>query len=145
MSTEAEAYDAFCDYVRDKMRDRDNPQLALREFDLRQPAGVTHALFDLENVRVGSEKLFERVKQFRPGAKLQTREDTNTGNMIYVAHIPYGKRHNKSKHHHSSHKRISPPNPHLLFLYIFLLMCLALFASLKTSGAEWRYIFGSRS
>lgn len=139
----AEVYDRFADYVRDKMRTRDNPNISVREFDLMGKSGVTHMDLRLENVDKGNKKLYNLVEQFDDRAFLDTREDFQTGNLIYVAHIPFT---SESKHHHHHRHRSSgaspPPNTNVLMLYIFMFMLLIILGVWKTEWSEWRYMMG---
>jgi hypothetical protein len=140
----AEVYDRFAEYVRDKMRTRDNPNISVREFDLMGRSGVTHMDLRLENVDRGNKKLYTLVEQFDDSAFLDTREDFQTGNLIYVAHISFKGEETKRHHHHSQSHRHGggPPSTNVLMFYVFLYMLLLLVAVWKTEWSEWRYIMG---
>lgn len=138
----AEVYDRFADYVRDKMRTRDNPNISVREFDLMGKSGVTHMDLRLENVDKGNKKLYNLVEQFDDRAFLDTREDFQTGNLIYVAHVPFT---TEPKHHHHKHGSsgaVAPPNTNVMMLYIFMFMLLIILGVWKTEWSEWRYMMG---
>ena len=94
----AEVYDRFADYVREKMRSRDNPNISVREFDLMGKSGVTHMDLILENVSKGNKKLYGLVEEFDERAFLDTKEDFQTGNLIYVAHIPFKTEEKRHRH-----------------------------------------------
>jgi hypothetical protein len=139
----AEVYDRFADYVRDKMRTRDNPNISVREFDLMGRSGVTHMDLRLENVDRGNKKLYTLVEAFADTAFLDTKEDIQTGNLIYVAHIPFkSKERRRHRNHHSHHSSDGAPSTNILMFYVFLFMILLLLAVWKTEWTEWRYIFG---
>jgi len=137
----ADVYDRFADYVREKMRGRDNPNISVREFDLMGRSGVTHMDLVLENVSKGTQKLYKLVEQFDERAFLDTKEDIQTGNLIYVAHIPF-KSKEKKRHHHHHNGEEGPPSTNLLMLYVFLFMILIIIGVIKTSANEWRYMLG---
>ena len=138
----AAVYDRFADFVRDKMRSRDNPNISVREFDLMGRSGVTHMDLRLENVDKGNKKLYNLVEQFDPRAFLDTKEDIQTGNLIYVAHIPFK---GEEKRSHRSHRSRSgsgdAPSTGVLMGYVMMLLVLLILAVWKTTWSEWAFMF----
>lgn len=138
----AAVYDRFADFVRDKMRSRDNPNLSVREFALMGPSGVTHMDLRLENVDKGKKKLYDLVEQFDSRAFLDTKEDVQTGNLIYVAHVPFK---SEEKRSHRSHRHQSdgeePPSTGILMAYVMMLMLMMIVAVWKTTWSEWEFMF----
>lgn len=136
----AEVYDRFADFVREKMRTRDNPNISVKEFDLMERSGVTHMDLVLENVSKGNKKLYALVEQFDSRAFLDTKEDFRTGNLIYVAHVPFKAEERHHRHGHTSEVSSLPPSTNILMLYVFLFMVLIIIGVAKTEWSEWRFI-----
>ncbi len=138
----AAVYDRFADYVRDKMRSRHNPNLSVREFALMGPSGVTHLDLRLENVKNAKKKLYDLVEQFDSRAFLDTQEDIQTGNLIYVAHVPFKSEEKRSHRSHQSRSSGSgPPSTGILMAYIMMLMLLMIVGVWKTTWGEWAFMF----
>lgn len=138
----ADVYDQFADYVREKVRGRDNPNITVQDFSLMDPSGVTHMSLVLENVDKGKRRLYEQVEAFAPGTELTTRESISTGAPIYVANVPFKQTAKKGRHHHSSDNGEEAPKNWVLFGYIFMLMLLFIVAILKTEWSQWQFVFG---
>jgi len=141
---QAELYDQFVSYVQRHMRDSDNNNLSVKEFDLREINAYDMQLV-LENVDHGTKKLFDAVERFKPGARLETRESVGDGAPVFVATIPY-KRATNSKSSKLKKRRVavtttSAPRSGLLMFYVFSMMSLVVVAALKTTRDEWSFLF----
>ena len=143
---QAELYDQFVSYVQRHMRDSDNNNLSVKEFDLREINAYDMQLV-LENVDHGTKKLFDAVERFKPGARLETRESVCDGAPVFVVTIPY-KRAPSSKSSKAKKRRgvavatsASPPRSGLLMFYVFSMMSLVVVAALKTTRDEWSFLF----
>lgn len=139
----AAIYDEFSDYVENVLRDDDNPHITLSEFDSMPKSGVTHMELVLENVKSGTGDLYEKVKAFKPGAFLKTKEKIKDGTPVFTAFIPF-KEKNESKGSSSSSGRESsgrskPPSQTTLLLYIVALFSTILVGAIKTTAADWQY------
>jgi hypothetical protein len=139
----AQIFDDFSDYVIKKMRDRDNPNLTVREFSLMPRASMTHMELILENVQTGNERLFSTVKAFLPGSYLKTKEVLKDGSQMYVAFIPYTEDQRKQERG-VAYSSSSPPSQTRLMLYMFGFMVLVVLSSLYTTLPEWNYILGRK-
>lgn len=141
---QAELYDQFVSYVQRHMRDSDNNNLSVKEFDLREINAYDMQLV-LENVDHGTKKLFDAVERFKPGARLETRESVGDGAPVFVATIPY-KRATNSRSSKVKKRRVavattSAPRSGLLMFYVFSMMSLVVVAALKTTRDEWSFLF----
>ena len=142
---QAELYDQFVSYVQRNMRDSDNSNLSVKEFDLREINAYDMQLV-LENVDHGTKKLFDAVERFKPGARLETRESVGDGAPVFVATIPY-KRATSSRSSKAKKRRgvavatSSSPRSGLLMFYVFSMMSLVVVAALKTTRDEWSFLF----
>jgi len=145
-AVKAQIYDDFAEYVTREMRDRDNPNLTVRDFNNMARSSLTHMELVLENVETASEKLFTAVKQFKPGSYLKTKEVIRDGSQMYVAFIPYVSTTAKkrSSAYGGGGSGLEPPSQTRLMLYLFGLMLMIVIAALKTTSAEWYYMLGRK-
>lgn len=140
----SQIYDEFQDYVTQSVRNSDNPDISLQDFDNLRPAGYTHQPIVLQNVRKGNKKLYTNIENFKPGTELRTEDHIETGGLVYVVDVPLPKR--KKEEFSNSHKRRNDnePNTMILKIYLFGLLCLFLIAITKTSSADWHFLLGKR-
>lgn len=139
----AQVYDDFVEYVILKVRDRDNPNVTVRDFSLMPRSGVTHMSLVLENVSRGTKSLFEKVEAFAPGTQLKAEENITDGSSVYTAHVPFTDKHSgKSSSKHHKHRHYDQPNPTYLVVYGFGFMLLLLIGVWKTEWSQWRYLLG---
>jgi len=145
-AVKAQIYDDFSDYVTREMRNRDNPNLTVRDFNHMARAGLTHMELVLENVETASEELFTAVKEFKPGSYLKTKEVIKDGSQQYVAFIPYVSATSTKRRLGSGVRGESggPPSQTRLMLYLFGLMIMIVTTALKTTSAEWYYMMGRK-
>lgn len=139
---QAELYDEFVTYVQKKMRDTDNPNLSVREFDLRQ-VGTYDMQLTLENVDSGKRQLYDLVERFKPGATLETKEDIHNGDHVFVATIPFKKNQplKRGKKAKKSTRTSEASTSGMLIFYGFSMMSLVVLAALKTTRDEWSWLF----
>ena len=144
-------YDKFSRYVRDELCDRDNPDVCVQDFDLMPKSGAYQIQCILQNVNVGKRELFDGVSRFADGAKLKIIEDVenkNGGGSFYTAIIPF-KTLSKSKGSwgggggggEGGEGEGGPPNTMDLIGYMSGFMGLFVFAVVKTSWVDWRFLF----
>lgn len=140
-------YDKFSRYVREELCDRDNPDVCVQDFDLMPKSGAYQIQCILQNVNVGKRELFDGVSRFTDGAKLKIIEDVenkNGGGSFYTAIIPF-KTLSKSKGWggggEGGGELDGPPNTMYLIGYMGGLMGLFVFAIVKTSWVDWRFLF----
>jgi hypothetical protein len=142
-------YEKFSKYVRNELRDTDNPNICVQEFDLMPRSGAYHMQCVLQNVNIGKAGLFKSVESFAEGAKLKIIEDVenkNGGGNIYTAFIPFktlsrgGGGGRRGEGGWAGGAGGQPNTMHLIG-YMSGLMGLFVFAVVKTSWADWRFLF----
>ncbi len=137
--TKADIYDRFKDYVENHMKDDDNPQLELDEFDKRKD-NQTHMEIMLLNVVEGKKELHDLTSKFNERAFLKTKEILKTGSTGYYVYLPF-KGIEKKKVKFNSSSCDQQPNTLLPVFYMFCMMCLLILAVVKTSREDWRFLF----
>lgn len=134
MRNDPELYDAFADFIRDRVRDRINPKLGIRAFNALREPSVTHMCIPLENVAEGHSKLFTRIEEFKPNTILKTEEVVETGAPLFVAYVPF----NVTKKKKNNHTTITQSSyvPQLCVVGYFICLIIAI---LKTEWRQWEY------
>jgi hypothetical protein len=143
---QAAVYDKFKDYVEAKCRDRKNPRLSVRDFDLlKRDAYPTVLPVIIENVDDATVELFNKIEKFGKGVQLKVvpnRESANT--FIYTAFVPFKDvAHDDDDDDDDGEGRRKAREPGFLVpvLVGFGFMLLAILALAKTSYADWRVFF----
>jgi len=135
----AEIYDRFQDYVRDKMRDSDNPNISLRDFDKLQEGGLTHFDVPLENISGTKKKYFDLVDAFAPGAMLKTRKSVVDGSEVVYAQLPFR---TKKVSFAGKHGKNGSSNLTLkMFSCMFLWFVSLMLAVIYTEKKDWWMFF----
>lgn len=138
----AAIYDEFSEYVENELRSDENPHITLREFDLMAKSGATHMELFLENVKTLTGDLYDKVKAFKPGAFLKTKENVKDGAPQPVAFIPFRGSDRRGTLERSSSKsssKSSQPNQTRLMLYVVALFSVIIIGLVKTTSADFRY------
>jgi len=136
----AEIYDHFQDFVSKKLRDSDNPDVTLKDFDKLPPAGVTHFEVPLENLLTTKKKHYVLIEDFMPGAFLKSRPNVVDGTMVSVAYLPFKRHSGSNKSSHSRH--VNGPNFSFWISIYLLLWMLSLFgAVIYTQRQDWPFLF----
>lgn len=137
----ASLYDEFMDHIVKHVRSDDNPHVSLREFELLPAVGHKYMEIPLEKVDHNNRDFQESVEKFRPGTKIDSKEDHKTGAPIPIVFIPL-KQEEKRKGgtFHSSKGGVkSPPSQTTLMLYIVALFSVIIAGFVKTTAADWHY------
>lgn len=145
-----EAYDLFKDYIeRDVRNPRDNPNVKVCPMNKMLPPSVTHLTLPLENVDSPDIMFQQAVMKFKPETHIKPLEQDN-GSILWVAHVPFVKDPvEESPRYGTTTKRSSrgskgPPSMTRLHFILFSMMLTIVVGVMGTSGAEWRYLMGSR-
>lgn len=138
-------YDKFSRYVTKNLQDRDNPDICVQSFDHMPRSGAFQIQCVLQNVNVGKRELFDGVASFTEGAKLKIIEDVenkNGGGNFYTAIIPF-KTLAKSRNDEDEDEigGVRPPNTMQLVGLMGGMMGLFVYAVVKTSWVDWRFLF----
>lgn len=135
----AAIYDEFNDYVENVLRDDENPHITLLEFDSMPKSGLTHMELVLENVKSGTGDLYEKVKAFKTGAFLKTKEKIKDGTPVFVAFIPFKEKSESKSETVRSTGRSKPPSQTTLMFYLVALFSTVIVGLIKTTSADWQY------
>jgi len=146
----AALYDDFQDFIVSSVRNRENPTLCLKAYDMVKQNTDSHLEVVLENVDNASREMYEKIEEgFRPGTKMKTREMINGGAPVFYVYIPLKNKKTSSSvasyfggKSSSSKKKRRQPSQNMLMLYIIGFCSLIIFSVLKTSAVEWRQIPG---
>jgi len=137
----ASLYDEFMDHIVKHVRSDDNPHVSLREFELLPVVGHKYMEIPLEKVDHNNRDFMESVEKFRPGTKIDSKEDHKTGAPIPVVFIPLKQEEKRGRTSHTSGGRSSspPPSQTTLMLYVVALFSVIIVGLVKTTTADWHY------
>ena len=156
-------YDQFRTYVTKEMRKGNNQHLSVQSFDqpaMRRRDGPTHMPLVLEHVNEENEELYQKIREFKPGASLKTEKSKN-GPPIHIAWIPWNDEPHQMAPPPSSPQMnydypnygMHPPPPirshdgekpksYMLFLYVTLFLVNIMVGVAKTSAVDWKFLTG---
>jgi len=140
-----ETYRDFRNYVEQHIRDDDNPEASVIDFDLMKPPGTVSLELPLTGINRGNQaSAWEKiVRDFRPGSRLELEhKSAYDDSLIYVAYIPYvdTAKKKKSKRRHRVDDDDEDPDLFRLILWVFILLVLVAICGFKVSTEEWEIV-----
>jgi hypothetical protein len=147
--TKQETYRWFREYVENDMRDNDNPELSVIDFDLMKEPGPIFLELELtgvNRVKQAGTVWSQQVKSFKRGARLEAEPGTYDTSLKYIAYIPYvdiGEKKKRNRYSDESdgkyrqERQQQGPDPFRLIMWIFAFLIVLVIAGFKVTGDEW--------
>jgi len=129
-------YDDFKEFAQNELRGM-NRKLSVCGFDDMSEATDTHLRLRLLNITRADESLFRKIREYARDAKLTTDEDISTGNIGYVAYIPW----NVSRKKTRQTSKPGAPSTVKLMMWTMVLMGTITVAAFTTTWDQWVVLY----